>query len=184
MKFLKAFLFYTLSCFFLGQLCYWIVRVVEFDFSVVSFPFFSFTSFGNQPYGSFYKMPAYHWEYPTTYWWVMSLCFGSIAAVWKTNFDASIKWVRILTGILVIPFSVLLAAIPASMLWVYHDIQSGRVLENPRFFTYMLEQVPVGLQLALPLYIISIPFNILATAFAIYILFSKSPFRKFKFWPK
>lgn len=174
MKFLKSFLYYTLLCFALGQLCYWIVRFVEFDFATASFPFVSFTTFGNQPYGSFYKMPSYHWEYPATYWWIMSLSFGLVTVLWEKKFYSSKKWLRTLTGILIIPLSVILAAIPSSMLWAYHDILSGRLLDNPGSFQYMVEQIPVGLQLALPLYIVSFPFNLLATACALFILFSRS----------
>ena len=178
MKFLKPFLIYTLSCFFLGQLCYWIVQVIEFDFSFTSFPFVAFTTFGNQPYGSFYKMPSYHWEYPATYWWIMSFCFGLIATAWKVLFADTRKWLRILTGILVIPVSILLASIPASMLWAYHDMAAGRFLGGGSSFEYMLQQIPVGLQLALPLYVISVPFNIITTACALSLLFTKSPFWK------
>jgi hypothetical protein len=178
MKFLKPFLIYTLSCFFLGQICYWIVQVIEFDFSFTSFPFVAFTTFGNQPYGSFYKMPSYHWEYPATYWWVMSFCFGTIAAVWKLVFVNSKKWLRIMTGVSVVPVSVVLASIPASMLWVYHDIQAGRYHGGGGVFEYMLQQIPVGFKLALPLYVISVPFNIITTACALSLLFTKSPFWK------
>jgi len=178
MKFLKSFLIYTFACFLLGQLCYWIVQVIEFDFSITGFPFVSFSTFGNQPYGSFYKMPSYHWDNPATYWWVMSFSFGIIAALWKLVFSESKKWLRIFTGLLVVPASIILASIPSSMLWAYHDIQSGRLMDHAGSFQYMLEHVPVGLQLALPLYIISIPFNILATAAALFVLFAKNPLKK------
>ncbi len=184
MKLLKLFLIYTLACFFLGQLCYWIIQVTEIDFSIAAFPFVSFSTFGNQPYGSFYKMPSYHWDNPTTYWWVMSSSFGAIAAVWKLVFAESKRWLHILTGILVVPVSVVLASIPSSMLWAYHDMQSGRLQENVGSFQYMIEQVPLGLQLALPLYIISVPFNILATATALFVLFAKNPLKKLKIWSR
>lgn len=184
MKFLRPFLIYTFACFLLGQLCYWIVQVTEFDFSIAEFPFVSFSTFGNQPYGSFYKMPSYHWDNPTTYWWLMSLSFGAIAAIWKLVFAESTKWLRVLTGVLVIPVSIILASIPSSMLWAYHDMQSPRFLDRSGSFQYMLEQIPVGLQLALPLYIISVPFNILATAVALFVLFAKDPLKKIKIWSR
>lgn len=178
MKFLKFYSFYTLSCFFLGQLCYWIVRFIEFEYLFTASPMISFGTFGSQPYGSFYRMPSYHWDHPLAFWWIMCVSFGLVGTGWKTLTQKSRRWVRVSMGISVIPISVLLASIPASMLWAYYDVESGRFHGFEGTFTYMINQVPTGLQLSLPLFIISIPFNILTTGFALFILFARSPLKK------
>ncbi len=126
MRFAKWFGFYTLTCFLVGQIFYWLIVLLNTDFVYSIYPISWIGTFAGHPYGSFYRMFTYHYEYPVLYWWVMSFCFGIVATLWKALTFFFRPKLQVMTGILVIPLSILLASIPGSMLWAFHDWSAGR----------------------------------------------------------
>jgi hypothetical protein len=117
--FLFSWAFYSILTFLLGATLYW---------TLLNF-FKSYLPWGN-PYGAMYRMHAYHYEYPYQYWAILSVTFGLIASFWLKFSNGKNIFVRLISSLFTFPAAVLLASIPGSMLWAFHDMQAGFFKDN------------------------------------------------------
>ncbi len=112
-------------------------------------------------FGSWFRMPAYHWQHPYQYILVVAVAYGLTATIWGRFLGHLRGWKRAVSIGLVMVISLLVASIPGGILWGIHDIQAGFVPQYPVMLRNLMWAGTAGLTAGWLIIGLSIPYNIL-----------------------
>jgi len=153
-KFAITFMFFTMACWLLASLGYMMMVQIIPDGEV---------------FGTMIRMFLYHFKYPYQYIFVVAVAYGLVATTWCKFFGDLCGWKRVVSILMVMPVTILIASVPGGLLWEVHNVQAGFMPPLPVLYNNMIWAATAGLKLGWLIIALSIPYNIIGfiTGFAI-----------------
>ena len=151
---LRNLLFYWGISFFLAVLVYYALWLIIPEHYV---------------FGTFIKMPAYHWEYPIAYIAIPCFFYGIFATIFTKKFIKLAIWGQVLITFAIAILTIVASSPFGGMLWHYHNMKAGYFPANWADIIFK-DGFIHGIMLGWLIILLSIPYNVIGLIISYFII--------------